>query len=633
VRARPPAARTIGRSALIGQIDPEVTAVQRAEQQGAEHSAHGDDADDDSLEDDGPAAPTASALLIQPTAPSAPTEPTRPTEPTTKPTDATEPAAVRRSGGRLPERWGWLLAVLVGLLAGVALFLPHRSGWVGHNGDHYYYASTALQYAGTGYDRSLHLVAEYFGYPYKAVKLDLGYLDPAVAPLIYPRVVLGLVAVPAIQLFGVSGVWVPGLLFGAGGLALLMVLAGRQLGRPGMVLVPALIGVTGYATEFMFGIYLEAPVILAAAAMMLAFPLGTARRSRWHAVAAAGLVPVMMLSRQVPLLPIGMVLGGWLWAWVSTRRLSNRWAPFAMTIVPATVISYGLVARWAPYDVLPYLFAKTGTDNELSLIRALPAMWQQTVGADGAGLLANDLPILVVTALGLVGAALAVRNPLAGVFVGSLASGVVTELLNGQPNDFRYLSPSLPVLLPLAALALVRTGRLMLHPLLRRIGLRGRPWPAAALLRPEPADRPDAGGSAAARGSGWRRVRPPMLAAGVWLVVAGLVAGTVAVHRPAPIDAAPRVQLDAATFQSAWPFSAPEGTLICAGRDYEIWFVTPDGQRYALSGTAMADSLWAPRALDLAPQRIVYSWPEIQPFLNIGMKLCPNGRGYQAEPR
>jgi len=188
----------------------------------------------------------------------------------------------------------------------------------------------------------------------------------------------------------------------------------------------------------------------------------------------------------------------------------------------------------------------------------------------------------------------------------------------------------------LAALALVWTGRLVLHPLLRRIGLRGRPWPAAALLRGEPRDHPGAGASTStvARGSGWQQARPPMLAAaGVWLVVAALVAGTVAVHRPAPIDGAPRVQLDAATFQSAWPFTAPEGTLICAGRDYEIWFVTPDGQRYALSGTAMADSLWAPRALSLAPQRIVYSWPEIQPFLNIGMKLCPNGRGYQAEPR
>ena len=115
-------------------------------------------------------------------------------------------------------------------------------------------------------------------------------------------------------------------------------------------------------------------------------------------------------------------------------------------------------------------------------------------------------------------------------------------------------------------------------------------------------------------------------------MVAALVAGTVAVHRPAPIQGAPRLQLSAATYQGAWPFSVPSGTLICAGQDYEIWFVTPDGARYAVSGTAMADSPWGRPALDLAPT-LTYGWPQIQHLLTVGMQLCGSDRGFQALPR
>ena len=67
-----------------------------------------------------------------------------------------------------------VLAWVVGLLLGVAVFVPHRGEWVGHNGDHFYYASTALQYAGVRYDTSLRLVTEYFRYPNDATQLDLG---------------------------------------------------------------------------------------------------------------------------------------------------------------------------------------------------------------------------------------------------------------------------------------------------------------------------------------------------------------------------------------------------------------------------------------------------------------------------
>lgn len=551
------------------------------------------------------------------------------------------PIGSRRGRGGTERRW-WVSVVVavLGLVAGVAAFLPHRQAWVGHNGDHYYYASTALQYAGTGYEESLRIATSYFDYPYSATQLDLGYLNPAVAPLIYPRVVLGLLALPAVSVLGIDGIWFPGLLCGAVSLALLMLLAVRRVGRVALFAVPVLVGVTRYVPEFMFGIYQEAPVILATTLMVLTFPLGRARRTWPHAVAAAGLVPIMMLSRQVPLLPLGMALGGFLWAWVGSRRLRNPWLPFALLVPPVTVLSYWLLSAWAPYNALPFLYTKTGTSTVPGLVEALPRMWRESVGTDWTDLLATDRMMIAVTVAGVLGFVLAVRNPLAGVFVGSMISGTATELLNGQPNDFRYFAPALPVLLLLATLPLAW----LIHGLPRLLGQRVRDWPGVTLLRAQsrPAasvvhvlpdgrmriSRPEAPGRAPTR-------RGPLLgAAAAWLAVGGAVLATAAMHRPAPIEGAPHELVSAATAGGEpWPFTVPEGTLVCAGPDYQIWFVTPGGLRYAVSGTAMARSLWTPRALDLAPDRFEYAWPEIKPLLTEGMRLCGSHRSYQTEAR
>jgi hypothetical protein len=561
--------------------------------------------------------------------------------------------ALRPAWRRAWGVWG-LLAALAGLLAGWLVFQQHRDAWVGHNGDHYYYASTALQYAGAGYERSLQEAADYFRYADDAVKLDFGYLDPAVAPLIYPRVVLGLLAVPAIHAYGVAGVWFGGLLCGALAVLAVLVVAGRRAGRVAVVAIPVLIGVTRYAPEFMFGIYQEAPVIAATALLLAALPLGAARRTPWHALAAAGLVPVVLLSRQVPLLPAGMVVFGWLWAWIGSRRLRNAWLPFVLAVLPVTGITYLVLAWWAPYDALPFLFARTGTSTVEELIGRVPAMWSASLQTDWNLVLGTDRPLLVVTALGLAGFVLAIRNPVAGVFLGSLLSGVATELLNGQPNGFRYLSPSLPPLLLLGGFAVACGARLLLRTAAggaaragARLPGRWRPdgeWPPSALLRPQP--RPLPGVVHALPDGRLQIVRPqppgrtPQSRGGLaaaltaWLAVAGLVWGAVAVHPRSVIASAPREHVSAATFPGRpWPFAVPDGTLVCAGDDYQMWFIAPDGTRYALSGTAMAASLRTPRVLSLAPVRPAYSWPEIKPLLTRGLQLCGAGRGFQQRPR
>jgi hypothetical protein len=265
-------------------------------------------------------------------------------------------------------------------------------------------------------------------------------------------------------------------------------------------------------------------------------------------------------------------------------------------------------------------------------------MWGDSLGVDWAQLVGQDPAMLVVAALGLAGLVLAGRNPVAGVFLGSMASGWATELLNGQPNAFRYLSPSLPPLLLLGALAVAWP----VHLLPRVLGLTARAWPGSGLI--QPVRRPAPGTvhvlpdgrmrivRAAPAGTPPTRWGPVAAAAAAWVAVTAAITGAVVVHPAAPLEGAAREYLAAESFPHVWPFSALDGTLVCAGSDYQMWFVTQDGVRYALSGTAMASSLWTPRVLTLAPVRYTHGWPELRPLLTEGMRLCGAGRVFQGKP-
>ena len=145
------------------------------------------------------------------------------------------------------------------------------------------------------------------------------------------------------RLLGIEGIWFPGLLCGTWSVALLMVLTARRVGRIGLLAIRVLVGVTRYAPEFMFGIYAEAPVILATTADAAHVPArpgppdlaardrGRRARPDHHAV-ASGAAAAGRDGRSV----------GSCWAWVGQSHGSrNPWLPFAVAVPPLTVVSYG----------------------------------------------------------------------------------------------------------------------------------------------------------------------------------------------------------------------------------------------------------------------------------------------------
>jgi len=188
------------------------------------------------------------------------------------------------------------------------------------------------------------------------------------------------------------------------------------------------------------------------------------------------------------------------------------------------------------------------------------------------------------------------------VFLGSLVSGVATFVANGHYNEFRYLSPSLPMGAVLAAMAVVALAH------------RPRKGIWTPQLRPSSPSR-------------WL----PLAAVGSWLVVAGLVVATVALDQPAPAASALQTPVSQAQLGRAWPLTVEQGILTCAGNDYQIWFIDPAGRRYAVSGTAMKRAFHPVPIQSLVLANLSHSWAATVPLLKLGVQLCgPPGRSYQS---
>lgn len=500
----------------------------------------------------------------------------------------------------------------LGLLIGVVAFALHARSWVGHNGDHIYYTSIALQFSGVPYDQAVHTTTHYFNYPAPAGVLDQGFMEPWFAPLMYPRDLLPLLATPFIKAFGVQGMWVPGIGLGVASLGSMVALAWRRVSLLAAAALPVLLLGSVIITEYMFGIFTEAPLIFLVTAMIAAFPLG--RRRGWgHAWLAAAIVPLMVLSRQVPVLPLGMVLGGWLWATVRARSVKNEWLPFVATVVPTAVVVDAVMERWAPFDPLQVLRTFTHGQTLGALLHGATPLALRATRSDVDFAIGHDVVGVALFVLGLVGLVTLIKFPLVGVFAGALGSGLLSEFLSPSAVRFRYEGPALPVLALLAAVGVARVAAL--------VGRKSWSVPliAGAELDPEP-QAEAAPRRRVLRSPGWAG------AAGAWAVVAIVVACVVAVHQPASTAGAPTLPISQAQYGAKWPFTVPSGTLTCAGSDYEVWFRAADGTRYALSGTAMSHSFLTPRAESIRAGTTTRVWYRVVPVLSQGMQLC--GRAF-----
>jgi hypothetical protein len=513
--------------------------------------------------------------------------------------DNIDVTVTRRTGtGHSPRRRviyvaAWAVALIA--LSAAALSFSMKM-WIGHNGDHAYYTAMALQYGDVDYDRSLRKVAQYFDYAKWSRALDYGFLNPVVAPLIYPRPVYPALAALPVHILGMKAIYLPGLAAGAVATVAIGALVLRWTHSAAALLVLPLLFSTYLFTEFAFGIYTDAYVLAFVALIMLVLPWDGPKT--WaHVTIVCALTACMLLSRQVPLVPLGIVGGGWLWASFRDRKIVNEWFRYLVVVAPFTIVSYMLISRWAPYDATIFMKMKTETDSLLQALSQVGELLDHGLTIDAAFVWHQDKFVIPLFALTLVGLWFCRRSPLAGVFVGLFLAGFVTTSLNGANTEFRYMTPALPAAAMLVAEVFVRVSRL----LRRRPGRAPEPEPT---MPTEP------------------RHRLVRTAAGLSVAsLAAILVATVALHQPASLENAPTAHVSSDSFET-WPLTVPEGVLLCAGDDRQIWFEAPDGTLYAASGSAMARSFFRPRITELAAGEVLYAWPDFGPLLTRGIQLC-----------
>ena len=460
----------------------------------------------------------------------------------------------------------------------------------GNNGDHYYYVAQARMLGGMTYRDALEITALQFNYARPSVDLDYEWLDPSIGPLVYPRMALPVIMAPFVNFLTVwpnLSVFLPGFLMGLTGLLAIFVFAKERLGIWWASLITAVSALSPLLTEYRFGIYTEAPLILGLTLWLVishaSYDTSAQIKLGKFAVAA---IPLICLSRQAVLLLIAYSIGYLFW------ELCFRSSSFASSMrrfgptVAASVFAYLLIQKWAPYNPVPY--AKYNSDGqELSSVETIMALLRNLYDISAADvkrlLPGGESPDVIYLFLLLVTAILAMRfikRPEIGGILFVFAFLLLTTMLNGRPTSMRYLSTSFPFIVIIFVY--------LFGEIKRNKNCNLYSFPRA------------------------------------WIGIAGVmsfivVATTVIYCRPAPITN--WVKIDSSQF-SPWNLSVERGWLACSGNDFQVWFKDESGQIYAASGPAMQRTFFTKRISELyVSQPEILSSPAIE-ITKRGMELC-----------
>jgi len=471
------------------------------------------------------------------------------------------------------------VAVLWSLLPGrLALTAARDQGLIQYaapaNGDQMYYTSMMLQYSGVGYRDSLDEVAAYFSYAGDWHKAR--FLNPDIAPLVYPRTVLPLLGDIFLPLMGIKAIFVPGILCGLGTLALIGV-AARRWGATWALAPPLAIFVLSRGWSYWgTGLFTESVLMLVVVAAFLCLPLAGRRPSTSGFVWLGTLAIVASLTRQagmlVPAMCVCAAAGDVLLSRGDRRSVLRLWLPYVGCSLLAGVTSTVAISKWAPYDVLAWTRLQyPGQSTSGALVSALTEL-PGKVGQAYAALFPGSIALALVLILGLAATVLLMREPLGWAILGAAAVPVATAALNGI-DVLRYLSPVCPLFVVAQAVVLHR----FLEP---------RSMHYRSLLSHHEHQAVSTQSRAA------RSMVLVAIATSALVIFASYV-----VSRPSPLEVVGKAS--AATLVGQWPLSVPSATVLCGGSDGEVW-LRVKGIDYAFSGTALAHrDLWVPSAKDL----------------------------------
>ncbi len=356
---------------------------------------------------------------------------------------------LRRVGGPVPLRH-WVTLAVVFTVSYVWWRWTTRM-WTG---DALYYTAMTYHYAGHSLQESIRLTGVYFHDP-KIGRLHLGFDNPRVAPLIYPRVVYPAMSVPFVMLFGGAGMYVVPLLsaiFTAWGLTRLFA---RLFPAEVALAVAGLFLLSTAFRSYGAGLFTEAPTLAFVTALLLLLPIGGRRFGPAAAAGCALLLVAITFCRQSAPVLVSAVCAACLWTAIRQRSLrGNPWTPAVLVLLPVGLAATAVLQWWAPYDVL-WWYAHINHEPSVRVaLHHLPRhFWHNTV-ADSRRYFKTDAAMMILWVGALVSCLTAFRSERTALFLGALVPSAVVTTLNGVPSSFRYYVPMYPILL-LAAAGLV----------------------------------------------------------------------------------------------------------------------------------------------------------------------------------
>jgi hypothetical protein len=460
----------------------------------------------------------------------------------------------------------------------------------GNNGDHYYYVAQARMLNGIQYRDALQETALQFNYARPSVDLDYEWIDPSIAPLVYSRMSLPVVMAPLMYIFNDFpdfSVFLPGILLGTAGAVAVYFFARQRVGEKWAVTITGTALISPLLTEYRFGIYTEAPLIFGITLWLIAIYSSYENKAQIRqGLYAIAPIPFIALSRQAVLILVVYCIGFIIWTMIVNKaNLKNTLRRFSPSII-VSIALYLLIAKWAPYDPLPY--AKYNSDGQnLSMLETIQALIINLVEisiTDVKRLLpggdSTDLIYLLFLGISVFLSFKYIRRPEIGGVIFCVGFVLLVTALNGRPTSMRYISTIFPFFVVVPIYLIGES-----HKVISR-----------------------------------RRASLPKLTNTVSAVASScVVVATVYYCQPSPISE--WTKISSSDFQN-WPLIPNSGEISCSGSDFQVWFRDSKGTVYAASGPAMQRTLFTKRISE-----IYKSDPEIlsSPAIEItkrGMELC-----------
>lgn len=324
-----------------------------------------------------------------------------------------------------------------------------HEGFPWRNGDHMYYVSSALQIAGIPYEQALlDTTNEFNDWPGEPKDLNLGYLSMDFSPLVYPRFTFPLFLSWGYQGLGFMGMFAIPLLLFATTTGFLIYWVRKSFG-----VLPAIGALIASASSVLFvkygsGLFIESVVFLIQVSWLFLLPMTTTSKQKYQKLLMFNMtVALLALTRQMPFLPLFVLLAGYLSASIIHKNWRNQWLPFLLTGSVTTVTMYLLVSFWAPYDPIPYLTAVYGAPTGAAFIPWTLNHLLDALIITGTGLAVKDPAMFLLIPLGLLGGWYLRKKTITWIAAGAWLASSSTLALNLP--EYRFWAPGIVFSIPL----------------------------------------------------------------------------------------------------------------------------------------------------------------------------------------